>query len=205
MKKLLVLMFACVLIISFSTFAIAARIVYSLEATSIVSILNDAVYQNVQVNISFEADTEDSYWKPEGSGFGLVEGWFLEDVQSTISIEGIASDIEIFNTIDLLLRPEYGQFFAATRAPGDTTYFSVTDVALEGGTLSENYIINPDPDHLSFNGVISTEVGDMFVVNVGDSNSHFTAHIVPIPSTILLLGVGVMSLAGLGRRLKRLK
>ncbi len=215
MKKLLVLVFSCVVLIAASTNVFAATIELTISGTLDVKINGEAtVYADKLVTWHFSADTDDRY-HIEGD-FGIPSMWRIDDIQGTVTISGlldtptglsqsydIGSDINGAGSVALTLHNDPDP----DPDPNPIPIIWLTNDGMAGYDLSSEI----GPFLCSINGApkpgpYSLESGGSFEV-WSDENEKiqisFAATVVPIPSSILLLGAGLAALAGFRKKLRK--
>ncbi len=202
MKKLLVLVFSCVVFIAASGNVFAAPIVYTISGTLDVS-LNGGPFENKLVTWNFSADTDDV---KDFAGTDTVPAMKrIYGITGTVEIEHLLPETQLAISFDIGASMEDVQFpGVALSLPGGTSpivwLVQYTETDLVNYDLTEIDQVTCNIFGAPFNGPYMTSKGDEFTLSSLNVPISFEATMVPIPSSLLLLGAGLAGLAGLRKK-----
>ena len=203
MKKLLVLAFSCVVLIAASGNVFAADIVYTISGDLQVLYNTDdpADAVNALVTWNFSANTDDVYEIP--GGWGIPSMWRIDNFQGTVTISGlvptptalsqsydIGSNISGINGVALTLNGIPEPIIWLTH--NDMANYNLSSAI---GPLSCEINGAPSTGPYSLDGGDYFEVWSSLLQPIS-----FEATVVPIPSSLLLLGAGLALLTGCRKR-----
>lgn len=209
MKKLLVLVFSCVVLIAASGNVFAANIVYTISGTLKVKINDNDWESGHLVTWKFSADTEDvdPFVAPDPTIPNMDSR--IDNITGTVEIENLLSETALIGSFDI------GASIEGATEPGVALSLSSPDntpiIWLNHDEL-ENYGLATNIGPLTCqiegapnNGPYETVDGGTFqVASLQNEPILFAANLaVPIPSTLLLLVAGLAGLAGLRRKFKQ--
>ncbi len=221
MKKLLVLVFSCVVLLAASGNVFAANIVYTISG-----VLNGELNRNgeqdsdgnhiyeefeqLQVTWHFYADRTGVL--PSSGGSGVPPMLLNPIIWGTVEIDGLLPQTNLADAYDIGASIDKGP--SSTPSGAALAINGVTDpvIWLEN-TLLDNYNLETEIGPLTdcaidgapTNGPYRIEGGGHFNVwaKYLDDTVTFQANLVPIPSSIFLLGAGLAALAGIRKKFKR--
>ncbi len=206
MKKLLVLVFSCVVFIAASGNVLAANIVFTISGTLDVQIDGEnTVYADRLVTWNFFADTEHIY--TFGGTFGVPSMLRIDGITGTVEIDGLLSESQLSGAFDIASSIEGATEpgVALSLTGGTTPIIWLNNAALNNyGLDTEIGSLTCEIEGAPHNGPYETvDEGTFAVASLLSADISFEAAFVPLPSSLLLLGAGLASLAGLRRKFRQ--